>query len=324
MLVRIVKDWDKPDIMRQTPGFSKNWKGITFTTDNVDSCDLLVALNRTKCDLKIRTREAWLFSQESPIDLYKWHTKAFSDFDRVFTFWDSSISANIINTQTALPWHIGKNYDELKNISIESCKNKADEISWVTSSASDKEGHRLRLKFLDYLRNVGFKFSLYGKGFNPIADKYDVIFPFKYSIAIENYSCADYWTEKIADCYLSWSAPIYFGATNILEYFPNNSLILIDPNEPKKALDTINRAREESFWEKNISEIEIARNLILEKYQFFPWICKLISDYNLSEKRYKKMFIKKNITLEESKNSPDIKTRLINKIKKIVNLKKEN
>jgi hypothetical protein len=126
-----------------------------------------------------------------------------------------------------------------------------------------------------------FKFDLFGRGFNPIHDKFDGIFPYKYSIAIENYSCNDYWTEKIADCYLSWTVPIYWGAKNILSYFPEKSIIQIDPNNQQNSLDRVKRAIDEDYFGANIDAIAEARDLILNKYQLFPHVCDLIKKYDV-------------------------------------------
>ena len=41
-LVRIAKNWDDPDLLRQTPRRSGMWDGIRFTLDPVERCDYLV------------------------------------------------------------------------------------------------------------------------------------------------------------------------------------------------------------------------------------------------------------------------------------------
>lgn len=294
MLVKIHKDWDFPDIMRQTPSFSEEWGNIEFTKEEVEECDLLIVLNRPHKPINVKAREVWLMSQESPVDNYKWHTKSFKYFDRVFSFWDRKYGENITSTQTALPWHIGQTYDKLKVFSKDHCKNKQDRVSWVTSNATHKPGHKLRMDFKDFLEKNVFDFDLYGRGFNPIDDKFNGIFPYKYSIAIENDVTDDYWTEKIADCFLSYTMPIYYGANKITEYFPKESMILIDPNKPEEALDIIKQAVEENYWKKNFDALEEARNLVLEKYQFFPWVVKLINDYNIKDKKIKRYYIPEN------------------------------
>lgn len=280
MLVRIVKDWKWPDIFQQTPRNKGVWEGIRFTEEEVKTCDLLVVLNaspvriNTICPIGAR----WLFLQESPIDLYRYYLKIAPYFDKYFGFWDPAEVSNIVNTQTALSWHIKKTYDELVKLSLkDALEAKKRAVSWVTSNAKQKEGHRLRMAFKDFLQQQKLPFDLWGHGFCPIDDKFDGIFPYKYSIAIENYSCDDYWTEKITDCFLSWTLPIYYGAKNITRYFPEESMLLIDPNRPEYSLQQIKEAMAADYYESHLDYIKEARELILNKYQFFPWIKHLLN-----------------------------------------------
>lgn len=284
MLVRIQKNFEVPDVRQQTPASGCRWGDVQFTFEPVRECDLFVALNPPNKDIKVRCPEGnkWLLTGESPIDQYKWHIESFKYFDKVFTFWDNSVSGNIIHDQTALPWHVGRSYDALMQLNCEeSLPMKRDRISWVTSNATHKEGHKLRMSFKDYMLEQGFTFDLFGRGFNPINDKFDGIFPYKYSIAIENYSCNDYWTEKIADCFLSWTIPIYWGAKNILSYFPEKSIIRIDPNDKKMSLQVIRNAIESDYFGENLDSLAEARELVLNKYQLFPHLCGLINKYGI-------------------------------------------
>ena len=171
------------------------------------------------------------------------------------------------------------------------------------------------MQFKDYLIRNSFDFDLYGRGFNPIDDKFDALYPYKYSIAMESFSCGDYWTEKIADCYLSWTIPIYWGAWNISKYFPRESMICIDPSQPEKSLKKIRAAIDNDFWGKNLSFLKEARELVLFKYQFFPWIVDEISNTTLSSKK-RRYFIPKNDPYRQNKIA--ILKRAIKKIMKIL------
>lgn len=215
-----------------------------------------------------------LLSQEPPVERNIWHKKSFRHFDRVFSFWDDP---DVIHTQTALPWHIDRSYDELAALPT-GIDRKKDKVSWCTSNQLSFPGHRQRMMFKDFLTDNGFEFDLYGRGFNPVKDKFDAIYPYKYSIAIENCSCDDYWTEKIADCFLSWTIPIYHGAKNITKYFPEKSMILIDPDKPREALDIIRKAVSDDIYAERIPYLQEARELILDKYQFFPWVARLVKE----------------------------------------------
>jgi len=119
------------------------------------------------------------------------------------------------------------------------------------------------------------EFDLWGRGFTPIPDKWDGVAPHRYSLAIENFSGPDYWTEKIADCFLSWTMPIYYGCTNIEEYFPKEALVRIDIASPD-AVRIVEETMRSDLWRRSREAIAFARELVLEKHQFFPFVSEQI------------------------------------------------
>ena len=97
----------------------------------------------------------------------------------------------------------------------------------------------------------------------------------KYSLAFENCSIKNYFSEKFTDCILSWTIPIYYGCSNIDKYFPKDSYYKIDiydPNHIDKALEISKRP----ITQKNIDALKEARELIMYKYNLFSAIEKLI------------------------------------------------
>lgn len=59
-------------------------------------------------------------------------------------------------------------------------------------------------------------------------DKRSAICPYMFSIVMENDSVPHYYTEKITDCFATGTVPIYWGATNIGEYFDERGIIVLD------------------------------------------------------------------------------------------------
>jgi hypothetical protein len=304
ILVRIDKDWDSPDMFRQIPNHGDTWDGIRFTTEEVQECDFLIVFNRPHKKIKVKCPEGnkWLFIQEPPVDTYKFLENSYKYFDRVYSFGEKGEHDNRRSSQTGLPWHINRTYDELMALEVEDIKEKEDRISWVTSNSLTKPGHKLRMDFKDFLVAENVDFDLWGRGFNPIEDKFDGIAPYKYSLAIENHSTNDYWTEKISDCFLSWTMPIYYGCKNILEYFPEESMILVDPGKPEEALEKIHKSMSNKRWEKNVKYIKEARELVLNKYQIFPMLANLIKEKleEDADREYKKFVIPANRKQDET------------------------
>lgn len=299
MLVRIVKDWQYPEtFFSQTPKNSQRWGDIEFTEEKVSACDYLIVLQRPPYDIEVTcpSGNVWLISQEPPVDYFKFFTRSFRYFDKVFSYYDYPNHPFIKKMQPVLPWHVFKTYDELISISKDHLSSKTNDVAWVVSNKNGFPGQKARMQLRKYLQQSSFNFNLFGRGFTPIHDKFDALFPVKYALAIENYSTDHYWTEKIADSFLSWSLPFYWGAPNLEAYFPRESFIRVDVNNPQETLDIIIKSIQDNEWEKRLSAIEHARNLVLNNYQFFPFIERMIrGDIEAhSEKQLKKYFIPSN------------------------------
>lgn len=279
-LVRIVKDWGYPkelNIFNQTPQASSIWRDIEFTDEEVGECDYLIVFKNPKRPIEVKCRYTWLISHEPPIARNRYFINSFRYFDKVFSYYDCS---NVIveKTHPLIPWMVFKSYDDLTHIKlseVKSAKNH-DSITWVTSSQRNLAGQVARMNFKDYLLAENATIDIFGKGFTEVGDKFEVLFPYKYAMAIENFSHQNYWSEKIVDCLLSYCLPFYWGAPNLEDFLPEESFVRIDIHEPQRALQTIMDAINGNEWEKRIEAISEARDIILNKYQFFPAIADLI------------------------------------------------
>uniref|UniRef100_A0A7S2DJ44 Fucosyltransferase n=1 Tax=Octactis speculum TaxID=3111310 RepID=A0A7S2DJ44_9STRA len=55
-----------------------------------------------------------------------------------------------------------------------------------------------------------------------------LVFSVFFHIAIENVSQKDYFTEKLIDCLLTRTVPVYWGCPNICDYFDVSGIIVIE------------------------------------------------------------------------------------------------
>jgi hypothetical protein len=268
-LVRIIKDWDRPDLMRQTPGSTGIWDGCQFTVEPVAACDYGIVLNRVREETVIRCPPGhiWALVQEPPIPEFRWLRKGFGQFSRVFTPDVSVQNGKVVHSHGALPWHVDRDYDHLKRCPP---PEKPKALSWITSNAGRFKGHKKRLAFLQRLQRE-VDFDLWGRGFRSIPDKWDGLAPYRYALAVENYRGPHYWSEKLADCFLAWTMPIYCGCINIAEYFPRESFVSVDI-ESRDAVKMVKEAIRSDLWLRNRDAVARARELVLEKYQFFPFV----------------------------------------------------
>ena len=291
-IVRIVKNWDWPDLIRQTPGQKSVWDGIQFTVDPVEDCDFLIMLNNNmKTDTRVRCpkENIWAIMQEPYLRGHSdWMVEGHESFSKVFTHYKPYDSDKYVTSHPAIPWYVNKTYDQLISLDIPS---KTKKLSWVVGNATDLPGHFKRLSFLRSLKqDASVDIDLFGRAVEYIEDKWDGLASYQYSLAVENSSNPDYWTEKLADCFLTWTVPIYYGCTNLECYFPKESFIRIDIEHPEESLAKIRRIINEDNWEKYIPALEEARNLVLNRYQLFPHIKDMICIHS-GEKIDKMIFV---------------------------------
>jgi hypothetical protein len=69
--------------------------------------------------------------------------------------------------------------------------------------------------------------DLYGMGFKNMLKKEEALCDYMFSITIENDQYETYWTEKILDCFVSGTIPIYHGAPDLSNYFNMNGIITL-------------------------------------------------------------------------------------------------
>jgi hypothetical protein len=209
--------------------------------------------------------------QEPPIPQNHWRIPRLDGIPGIVTQDVNLQDERYIHSHGALPWHVNKSYDQLVKTPP---PEKNSRLSWITSNKAFYPGHHHRLRFLRRVQQE-VEFDLWGRGFTPIADKWDGLAPYQYSLAIENYQGPDYWTEKVADCFLSWTMPIYFGCTNLSAYFPEESFIHIDIHA-RDVSKQINAIIKSNRWQKSLEAIAHARELVLNRYQLFPFVADLI------------------------------------------------
>ncbi|MFQ6601632.1 glycosyltransferase family 10 domain-containing protein [Flavobacterium sp. C3NV] len=278
MVIKIERYFSYPDLKRQTPNHTMKWGEYAFTEDVIEECDYLVILEYPKNDFSIQVNKNNIIHicLEPANEVSKYRQYANKNVKWIFNQFE--IKKNNILSHGALPWHIDKDFDFLKDLKVESLQ-KENKIVWVTSNQRTSKGHNKRMDFLDTIKPLSFV-HLYGRGIKPVNDKWDVLNTAKYAIAYENFQSDYNWTEKITDCFLSYTMPLYFGCNRIEDYFPENSFIQIDPNDKHIDLflkETVNSNK----WEENLDAISKARDLVLNEYQLFPFIVNQIKTLGL-------------------------------------------
>ena len=198
----------------------------------------------------------------------------------------ASSSTHVIYTPAMLSWFVGAVMDEsgehrfaLDSRAIRaSHPQKTKLVSVITSKKAFTRGHVDRLRFIRQLTDrYGSRVEVYGHGFRDFADKWDVLAPYKYHIAIEN-SCTEYyWTEKLADCYLAETFPLYHGCTNIADYFPRESYEPVDIRNFEQAAAIIDKTLDSDRYEQSRRSLVEAKELVLGRYNLFEYVAQVCS-----------------------------------------------
>lgn len=175
-----------------------------------------------------------------------------------------------------LCWHIGMQqpgssyafgYDRLQTLPNPVKQNR---ISVVCSSNRFTPGQRLRLDFLEEAkRELGDGIIHFGRGYTPVADKLDAILPYRFHLAMENCQLPNYFSEKIADAWLSWSYPLYVGCTNLEKYVPAGTFTRIDPDRPQESIQLMKQMLDSPVSTTEQRGVIEGRDAVLNTYNAF-------------------------------------------------------
>ena len=109
---------------------------------------------------------------------------------------------------------------------------KKFEVSYLTSSKTMCAGHMFRHEVFSKIpAKVGQ--LLVTKHMSPpvLECKRPLLYPFQYSIVMENARYTNWITEKLVDCLVSRTIPIYWGCSNVGEFFDESGILKFNTYE---------------------------------------------------------------------------------------------
>lgn len=241
------------------------WDEFAFTTGDQKDCDAILIFNTPGEQITAAADPGRViaFMMEPGIRLnHPWMFKGLEQYSAVYS--PLRESSNSVASHGFLGWHSDQNRDFFSSLQV---PVKSRVISCICSALDNIPGHRIRNHFTSELRKAIPEISYFGKGINFLPDKLEGLLSYKYSIALENSSLEHYFTEKINDCFLSYTVPLYYGCSNIGKYFPERSFIPINILDPAKAIKQVREVMENDDWHSRIDAVREARQLVLDKYQ---------------------------------------------------------
>jgi hypothetical protein len=122
-------------------------------------------------------------------------------------------------------------------------------VSFLTSSKNFFPGHRLRQEIYEVLPESIGDLRVFKHRSPPIIpDKRAVLEPYMFSIVPENSRHNGYYSEKIIDCFIAKTVPIYWGAPDIGVHFDENGIITFSTTEGlHRILSTLTRTSYDSL-----------------------------------------------------------------------------
>lgn len=280
-------------VFRQLPNGSNIWGNYQFlVNEQTDEADFWVSTFRAFNDKKEQCRvapENTIFLTQEPDSVYRYSQGFLDQFGLVISCQKKLKHHNMVKDIPANLWWNGKiirdknqiEYSHTYDDYLQEVPVKKKLISVISSDKVFTKGHRERLDFVMRLKeHYGDQLDLFGHGNTPFDDKWEVLAPYKYHICIENCSQPYYWTEKLADVFLSNTFPFYYGCTNVFKYFSNEALRQIDIHHVDDAIATIDNAISQDLAKKNANAIQEAKMKILNEYNFFPFIAGYLDKMN--------------------------------------------
>jgi len=116
--------------------------------------------------------------------------------------------------------------------------------------------HKFRQHIISKFKN---KCDLYGRGYNQIDSKLSGLQDYCFSFAMENATYSNMITEKITDCFVTGTIPIYYGIKNIGDFFNIDGIIMLDGNFD---INSLSFDLYEKMYPAVLENYQIAKNIL--------------------------------------------------------------
>lgn len=207
-------------------------------------------------------------------------------FDAVYSFHDLPL-ANLIHCPPFLPWMIDSNHGSVlrtqpvgvAQLASTPPSDKTKTLSIITSDKVITPAQRRRLEFAELVsKTLGADVEWFGSGINPVDTKREALDPFRFHLAMENRIQRHIISEKLYDAFLGWSLPIYWGAPNVGDFFPQDSVLAVNVLNPNVAIQAIYNAIEGDLHEYRSEALRNARQVVLGRMNWTERLARVACD----------------------------------------------
>jgi len=260
-------------------------KSIEFKINDATSiCDYWVIWGGIKKEETVLCPPENIFYITDEAHEMRFYNQEFlNQFSSIYAVRDDLEHRSIIKIHEPQIWYFNQSFDELAFLKP---IQKSKKISVVCSDLTWLQGHKNRFSFVNKL--IGHfkdKIDVYGRGFNPLEDKWEALAPYQFSIAIENNQIPNYFTEKISECFLAYTVPVYFGCPNVHQYYHSNAFIDIDIFNYKRSFETIEQIIDTpNLYNQYFENVKNARDSYFQNYFLFEWLKKILPQTNSTKR----------------------------------------
>ena len=147
---------------------------------------------------------------------------------------------------------------------------KSKLVSMIASNKIMCEEHKFRQKMITKFAS---KCDHFGRGYRELVNKLDGLKDYCFSIAMENGTYPNMVSEKITDCFMAGTIPIFYGIANIGDFFNKDGIIILDENFKIENLSfDLYNSKIESIKEN----FKIAKEMLVsEDYLYLNYIKKI-------------------------------------------------
>ena len=220
----------------------QSFDGITISTDQ----HLLPSNIESKYSL------GWLLeTREVDASRYDRFEEYMNEFDFVMTHDQELLDKYPEKTRFTI---FGGTWIKTNNYGIHP---KTKEVSMVYSDKKYLTGHKLRHEVAQKVEGI----DLYGRGtLRSIKYKEKALVDYRYSIIIENSKAENYFTEKLVDCLIVGTIPIYWGCPNVDKFFNTKGMIIVNSlEEIAEAVASLTESQYISKMEYIKDNLELAK-----------------------------------------------------------------
>lgn len=193
-----------------------------------------------------------------------------------------------------LPWMINSNHGvsifDIHKRDVDFFHNlnhvaKSKLLSVICSETELTPAHKMRLRFVKQLqKHFGPDIDWFGNGVNSVAEKWEAIAPYKYTIALENQSRHNVITEKLGDSFLALSYPIYWGAPNAHQIFNPGGFTQVNIEDFQGSIDTIEKILTSDTYIEKLPLLIENKNRVIHDFNFINRILKICDSSFIDDK----------------------------------------